>query len=409
MRRVGIRGSCFLIAIFLLARVPAQAQNHQLERLQLALRTRACQPSAEATCGANMQMVRAALKSPSVLWAFVTSPEAGYFERLVAASRAGKLIPASWIPKLLAAQNELKKEELLHEFGVQRYPVNEAGPYFGVPRSRIATQIRRKILGHRFIVPEKWIDYPLTDEELKRSPWPFQVSAALNALRAAIIRDGDPKRNDAVILTLPCKDTETASALVWLTMQVASSQYKTTQDKPYVPPEVFGAWLNVLKNPKTEAARELFVMMLDQASANSECPAGTGIYFCAMAEVLGLEALKKQDRSVIPQIPQFHVYPHSLIVAAARFVLSPEYRQHYSAQDQANDANVLLYITSPTMARDPYPQNLAADDATYQRVVKSFADRFKQWEPFLEREAEVERPLIEHSYKALSTFTTCRP
>jgi hypothetical protein len=408
MRPLGIRGLCCLIAIFLLARAPAQAQDRKVDRLQLALRSPACQPSGQTTCGADMQIVQAALSSPALLWAFITSPDAGYFERLIAASRAEKVIPASWIPKLLAAQNELAKESALHEFGIQRYPVNEAPTYFQAPRYRVGTQIRRNILGHPFIVPEKWIDYPLTDEELKRSPWPFQVSTALHSLHAAIIRDGDPKQNDAAVLTLPCKDNETARSLVSLTVEVAMSQYRTTQQKPYVPPEVFGTWLNILRNPRTEGAHD-FVMILDQVSANSECPAKLGIYVCPMAEVLGLESLKKQDNSVIGQIPRFHLYPHTLILAAARFVLSPEYRQHYNAQDQANDANLLLYIISPKTASDPVPSHLAAADATYQRVVTSFAEAFKQWEPFLERNANLERPLIEHTYKTLSTATACRP
>jgi len=229
----------------------------------------------------------------------------------------------------------------------------------------------------------------------------------LAAVRASIIRDGDPKQNDAVILTFPCKDVETASLLVSLTTQIAASQEKTIQDKPYVPPEVFGAWLNVLQNPKTEAAHEYVSGMLDQASANWDCP-GTGIIRCPMAEVVALEVLKKQDRYVIPQIPQFHIYPHTLFLAAARFVLSPEYRGHYSLQDQANDANILFNLTEPLGQRNPFPQHLAADDATYQRAVQSFADRFKDWGSIYERSAEMERPLLEKTSKFLSKFTTCR-
>lgn len=258
MKSLRRRGSCLLIAISLLTQAPTQAQNHKDDRVQLALKNPACQPSAQTSCGAETKIVRSALKSPTALWAFITSPNTGYFERLTAASSAGKIMPASWIPKVLAAQNELEKEEHLHFFGVQRYPLSEAPPYFGLPRDRVGTgiKIKRNILGHPFVVPEKWIDFPLTEEELKQSPWPFQVNRALAALWATIIRDGDPKQNDAVILTFPCTDVETARLLVSLTTQVAASQEKTTLDKAYVPPEVFGTWLNVLKNPKTEAAHE---------------------------------------------------------------------------------------------------------------------------------------------------------
>jgi hypothetical protein len=136
---------------------------------------------------------------------------------------------ATWIPKVLSAQNELEEEENLHSFGVLRYPLSEVAPMSGFPRDRVGAGIKgagmkRTILGHPFLVPEEWIDFPLTDEELKKSPWPFQVSRALAALRAAIIRDGDPKRNDEVILTFPCKDVESARLLVSLTTQVAASQ-----------------------------------------------------------------------------------------------------------------------------------------------------------------------------------------
>lgn len=402
-----MRGSCFLIAISLLTHAPAQTPDHYHDRVQLAMKNPPCQPSAQTSCGAETKIPTAVRKSPTTLWAFITSPDTGYFERLTAASAAGKVIPASWIPKVLAAQNELQKEEQLHQFGVQRYPISEAPPYFGLPRDRVGTRIKRNILGHPFLVPEKWIDYPLTEEELQQSPWPFQVNRAVAAVRAAIIRDGDPKQNDAVILTFPCKDVETATLLASLTTQVAASQEKTIQDKPYVPPEVFGAWLNLLKNPKTEAAHEYVSGMLDQASANWDCP-GTGMIHCPMAAVVALEALKKQDRYVIPQIPRIHLYTNTLVLAAARFVLSPEYRQHNSLQDQANDARLLQYLISPKTPRAYPPQHLAADDATYEQAVKSFADAFKQWESYLEYQANEERPLIEKTAKFLSKFTTCR-
>ena len=272
MRKVRMRGCISIVTSLLTLALSVEAQSRDRDRLYLGMKNPACQPSEKATCGADMQIVQAALKSPFALWDFITSPDVGYFERLTAASRAGKVIPATWIPKLLAAQNELQKEKHLHEFGVQRYPLSEAPQYFGLPRDRVGTGIKRTILGHPFLVPEKWIDFPLTDEELKQSPWPFQVNRALAVLRAAIIRDGDPKQNDAVILNFPCKDVETASLLVSLTTQVAASQEKTTQDKPYVPPGVFGAWLNILKNPKTEAAHEYVAGMLDQASAKLGLP-----------------------------------------------------------------------------------------------------------------------------------------
>ena len=112
---------------------------------------------------------------------------------------------------------------------------------------------------------------------------------------------------------------------------------------------------------------------------------------------------------MIGQIPSFYWYPHSLIVASARFVLSPEYRQYHSARDQAEDATVLLSIIAPYAPRDPLPQNHAAENPAYQRVVADFAKAFKINELNLQREANLEGPIIENAYKKLSSVKKCRP
>jgi hypothetical protein len=58
------------------------------------------------------------------------------------------------------------------------------------------------------------------------------------------------------------------------------------------------------------------------------------------------------------------------------------------------------YLTSPTRARDPFPQHVAADDATYQRIVQTFAERFKEWGSIYENYAEMERPGPQNSYRS---------
>ena len=291
----------FLVGFFLLT--VARAQNPAL------LESGICQPSKEASCDAHMRSVDAALKSPTTLGAFITSPDTGYFERVTAAYRAGKLVPASWIPKILAAQKELAKEAAVHHFGVQLYPYDDRGRYWEkTSRDRIGRQIERNILGHSFAVPEKWTGYPLTDDAARRTPWPFQVETALVYLFKAILSDGDSKQNEAIALTLPCNDNDSAQVLVSLTMAIANSHVRTTLDKPYVPVTVFGAWFNILRNPRMKNAR---VPIL--ASTDSRCTSQAGPIVCPWAEVLALESLKNQDNSVIGQIPSFYWYPHSLI------------------------------------------------------------------------------------------------
>jgi hypothetical protein len=111
MRRVRMRGGV-LIAIHLVALASVQAQNHDRDRIQLAVKNPSCQPGAQVSCGADMELVRAALKSPTALWVFITSPDTGYFERLTAASDAGKLMPATWIQKCFQLRTNSRKKKI---------------------------------------------------------------------------------------------------------------------------------------------------------------------------------------------------------------------------------------------------------------------------------------------------------
>ena len=338
-----------------------------------------------------MQSVQAALASPTALWEFITSPTTGYFERRVAASKAGRIIPADWIPRLLAAERELMTEEDLHHFGIQRHPIDARGPrQEKTPRDRIGGRPERSILGHAFLVPEAWIDYPFTDEERKRSPWPTQAIEALRDLFAAIVRDGDSGSIDSVALTLPCTDGESADRLVSLTTGVAQWQR-------YASPVVFGTWLNILRNPNTQRATDSIVIILEHLADIDS----------AMAEVLGLESLKKGDNSAIRATRFFARRPYTLILAASRFVLSADYRTGHTAQDRADDANTLRSAA----LQDPFapsPLHLVADDATYQRVVDSFAEWFTQQESTLQRNADMERGLIERAYERMADARVCR-
>ena len=65
-----------------------------------------CAPSEKTPCGADMERVRGAWRSPEALWEFLTSPETGAAERRVAASKAEQIIPLDWLPKVLQARRE---------------------------------------------------------------------------------------------------------------------------------------------------------------------------------------------------------------------------------------------------------------------------------------------------------------
>jgi hypothetical protein len=335
-------------------------------------------------------VVRAALRSPTSAWEFITSPVTGYFNRRFAASEAGKTIPPDWIPRILDARRQLVIEQNLHHFGVQNNPNSAQGPWHGTPRYRMGNEIRRNILGHSFVVPEFWVDFPLTDQELERSPWPYQIGLALGDLYAAIIRDGDAATVDAVALGLPCANKMDAEIVADLTSGVARHQN-------YASPAVFGTWLNIIRNPKTQDATYLILNILENASRIDS----------SMAEVLALESIKTGDSSAINKARSLARQPHTFILTASRFVLSSDYQdvRQNRYQHRADDANSLRYAAAKDTVRSlPFLQN----DTAKRQAVESFSEWFKQAEPSLQSNADADRGLIESAYARMAVATTCR-
>jgi hypothetical protein len=368
--------------------ISAQNRNEDIES---GLRTpRRCEPSKQTPCGADVELVHAALVSPAIAWEFITSPATGYANRRLAASEAGKTIPPDWILRVLEARRNLEAEEHLHHCGLQNNPLSAQGPWYQMtPRERIDGEIRRNILGHEFVVPETWIDFPLTDQALRLSPWPFQVKAALGDLYSAIVRDGDAATIDTVALGLPCADNIDAMILADLTSEVARHQN-------YAPPAVFGTWLNIIRNPKTQDATYLIINFLDSLARIDS----------SMAEVLGIESIKTGDSSAINRTRSFARQPHTLILAASRFVLSSDYQEvrRNRLQDLAYDANALRYAALKDSRSLPFLQN----DAAKKKAIESFAEWFKQAEPSLQITADRDRALIESAYAQMSVATVCR-
>jgi hypothetical protein len=379
---------CIGVAFVSVGRIPAQNSS---ERIALAERSpRPCAPNKQTPCGADEQAVRAALRSPTSAWEFITSPITGYINRRFAASEAGKTIPPDWIPRILDARRQLVIEQNLHHFGVQNNPFSAQGPWLGMPRDPIGDEIRRIILGNSFVVPEFWVDFPLTDQELERSPWPYQIALALGDLYSAILRDGDAATIDAVALGLPCANNIDAKILADLTSEVARQQH-------YASPAVFGTWLNIIRNPNTQDATYLILNILANLSRIDS----------SMAEVIGLESIKTGDSSAINRARFFARQPHTLILAASRFVLSTDYQEvrRNRFQHRADDANALRYAALKDPLRSlPFLQN----DTARQQAVESFAEWFKQAEPSLQNNADRDRGLIESAYAQMSVATVCR-
>jgi len=354
-----------------------------------------CIPSEKITCAADMTLVRGAWTSPDALWEFLTSPETGAPERRVAASKAEQIIPVDWLPKVLQARRELRKEQALHNFGLADYPFKDYSPFYllKTPRDRIGTQTKRMILGHAFVVPEKWIAYPPTEEGVMRA-WPAQVLDAMETLYSNIIQHGDPKEIDPIALKLPCADYETARQIVDLTSDVA-------RIRRFAPSEVFGAWLNIQRGNSdvNRASIGLLGGLYTVVTKEDET--------WAMAQVLGLQALETQDISMtypsIDAISIFHPTPYTFALGAARYLVSSK----DSAYNRAYEADGLLRSLGEPLLGTPrfYDEQ---KQGQYKQEISSFAEWLKKNEARLNERSNAEKPLIESARKKMSVANACR-
>ena len=305
-------------------------------------------------------------------------------------------MPVAWLPKLIEARRQLRHERALHNFGLSDNPMSAYAPFrlYKTPRDRIGEQTTRMILGHPFVVPEKRIEYPPTDDDLKRA-WPAQVSSALDIAYWNLVQHGDPGQIQSVALKLPCTSYETAQAIVELTTA-------TARGRRSVPPEVFGTWWNILRgNSDVNRAAIGILGSLDMVVTKKD-------ETWAMAQVFGLEALKTRDTSIIhpaiDAIRNFRPTPYTFALAAARY-LTPSRDQPFN---RAYEGDVLLRAIGepPLGASTGYDEKNRAE---YERDAASFADWLKNNEAGIQEKANAEKALIENARRTMSVATACRP
>jgi len=343
-----------------------------------------------------MTLVRAAWSSPEALWKFLTSPSTGVKERRVAASKAEQIIPVEWLPRILAAKQELSREGGAYNFGIAANPMSAYVPpstRLKSPRDAVKGEINRTILGYPFVVPEQWIPFPPSDEDLKRV-WPAQVSAVMDVIYSGLLDHADPDRLDSVALALPCNDYQTAIQIVWITSHAA-------RRRGYARPEVFGMWMNITRgNVNVNRAAVGLVGVVRYLDLRREDN-------WAMAQVLGLEALRTNDTSItypaIDSLQNFHPVPYAFVLAAARYLASSK----DSAFNRAYEADILLRAVgeSPLGAPTSY-------DPTKPSEQEKLAARFSEWlrnnEANLKERAKSEEPRIDAARRKMASASACR-
>jgi len=364
-------------------------------------------------CGADMKQVNAALVSAESAWKFITAPESGLYERKIVGQRCVGLMNASWIPKLLRARRELQKEQVLNGFGVALSRLDSRAmpwPRDGPPPM---AGTKRTILGHEFVVPEKWID-PDSDEASIRTPWPAQVAGIVGGvyglpawLAEEVARNSDPAEVQAIALKLPCEDYYSAQDLTDMALIAASRTHTAS-------PSLFGTWLNAMHNtqgkPLPQVERATLGIMAQAARALSPSAADDT---WAMLQVLGLEELGSDyyghADSVVGGIHLLHPVPYTLVLAAGRYLVA--YKSYPAYQSQlAYSMNVLL----EGAGEQPFarPESLFVGHSHTQADYDALVDAFRKWfarhEAGLRDKADKETALIERARGKIAGLGACR-
>jgi hypothetical protein len=262
-----------------------------------------------------------------------------------------------------------------------------------MPREQIGAQVNRVILGHSFLVPADWTDYPITDDEWRRAPWPLQVSVALNELYVTVARNGDQTRTEAVAMKLPCNDYETARDLVDLTTGVA-------QWRSYPSPLMVGTWLNILETPQTSAAAGIPLESLARMSKDSET--------WALTQAVGLQELKTIStannlHSMTTIVEILRPVPYTLLLSIL---------QHMAALDstvwnRAEEVNLFLSrIGEPPL--DPTDSDVGRHGMANKEIPAAIQRWLKNNEPRLQRRTDAEHPKVESATRELQLATACK-
>ena len=193
-----------------------------------------------------------ALTSPEAFWQFVTAPETAYSNRMGAAAQCVGVFPVNWLPRLLAAQAELDKEQGLHAWALKPHPGNSAI----MPREpsidrflRSGLPRERKVLGHSWVVPDKSMPYPITWEDESSAPWPWQVQKALDQLYSTLCPNSPDELSRAPAWL------EEALQLPWGTDEEAQTFVRVSRDSCHLKSmAVMARWRKIALDPSKPKA-----------------------------------------------------------------------------------------------------------------------------------------------------------
>jgi hypothetical protein len=373
-------------------------------RLEVALSSK--EPDPSELMALRTPRIAQALRSADSLWAFVTLPEPFFLDRRAAARQGGKLIPLAWMPKLWRAIGELRREEALHNWGLDYPPVSAIARFNRSPKPPHA----RTILEHLWTLPDTLTDYPLTPEERERAPWPWQVQQALWDLYAGLIPSTySPLDRDqaeaylAAVLTMPCNTDEEAQWIVDASQ--GSSHFKT--------PAIMAVLRNIAVNPKFPLAATRASGMFADATRLWDDPQSWWIGYAGT-----LDILRQAPKAVVDNAAywtrdlrlvfrdgseQKRPLPAEVILQLSRLALDPKTGSDWT--------RLYVYAFSVLEALDQRPfqadRRMDPQSPQVQERLIEFRDWYKGHTAELEALASEQKAGLETTKRLLDSFRKC--
>jgi hypothetical protein len=197
------------------------------------------EPSPEELRMVSTPALEAALHDPEALLAFITRPDTPYRERLAATLRGAPIVPPEYAPRVVTMIGELRDELVVHWWGMKQHPHDST---FRMLVDPIPVDITRDgmVLGRKWQLPDRRVEYPTTFDEECGAPWPWQVQQCLPKLLIWMT----PRASTSSPLKTATSDTDR-----WLNACMAMPVESDRDARLFVEATLGGSWFHVKSVP----------------------------------------------------------------------------------------------------------------------------------------------------------------
>jgi hypothetical protein len=340
-----------------------------------------------------------ALETPEDLWRFITAPDTPYIDRMAAVSQGSSLFPLEWMPRLMAAIGELRRESRLHSWGVSQ-PVFSATRFngLGIELQKINPKTPKEfiVLGHKWNAPTNEIPYPETMQAKERAPWPWQVQNALNEL-LVYIKPYHTEREKAerwleAAMQMPCTTDEEAG--LFIEASKCSSHVKTIA--------VMARWHWIALQPEFPNAACAVAMAIGETTRLWNDPFSQSVGQVIITDILRHSPHKNAKERAAYSLPDLRYRwvgvnrERKLPLPATAIVAASERALQLIDGDEWNRLYTYAFSVCETLDRPPVKpdRNMDPDSPMVTRLLKHFESWFADRKDDLLEEQAKEAPQL---------------